>query len=458
MGKKIKNFSLTSRSLKYKLKIGFYLMSILPLLVSIYLASNYIIPRSAVSPEIIIFMLISVLIALAGFFLLKEVFDRIISLTGKAKIIASGDITQRIEAGAMDEVGDLGDALNKLAARIRSNMQELKNYSEKTTEINIEIQKRVLVLSSLMQISSLISQGKKLDEIARLTVEKSLALANSDCSYLLFKEEDNDTFFMKMVDGTSCARLTEINMESIRALFYKVIKNNKPLIVDDSSQLIRKDLQERFALNNTVAQPVLLKGKVVAILGVGNNKDQFFYKKDDIDLLDVFAKQLAISIENERLIHRVEKLEIRDPLTGLYNLVFIRNRLDEEIRRAIAYHRPCAFVFLHIDNFQQFHSTFGLMPTETALKKSASLIQDSVTEIDRVGRMGDNVFAIILPEKNKRQALDLAQQVRKNLDFGFSEEADPGKKFTFSIGVSENPLDGVTSEELIEKAKLSLNQ
>lgn len=431
-------------------------MSILPLMVSIYLASNYIIPRSAASPEIVIFMIISVLIALAGFFLLKEVFDRIISLTGKAKSIASGDITQRIEAGTMDEVGDLGDALNKLAARIRSNMQELKNYSEKTTEINIEIQKRVLVLSSLMQISSYISQGKKLDEIVKLTAEKALLLASSDRSYILFKEEDSDAFFIKIVDGISCAQLSDITKESVRVLFDRLIKSNKPLIVDEVNPAMRKDLQERLKLSNTVAQPVMLKGKAVAILGVGNSEGQFSYKKDDIDLLDVFAKQLAISIENEHLIHRVEKLEIRDSLTGLYNLVFIRNRLDEEIRRAIAYHRPCAFVFLHIDNFQQFHSTFGLMLTETALRKAASLIQDSVTEIDRVGRIGDNIFAVILPEKNKRQALDLAQEIRKNLDFGFSEEADPAKKFIFSIGISENPLDGVTSGELIEKAKLSL--
>ncbi|MCX5713793.1 MAG: diguanylate cyclase [Candidatus Omnitrophica bacterium] len=456
MRKKTKDFSLSSRSLKYKLKIGFYLMSILPLLVSIYLASNYIIPRSTASPELIIFMLISVLIALAGFFVLKEVFDRIIALTGKAKIIASGDITQRIEAGAMDEVGDLGDALNKLAARIRSNMEELKVYSEKTTEINIEIQKRVLVLSSLMQISSLISQGRKLDEIAWLTVEKSLLLANSDCSYLLFKEEDSDVFFMKMIGGASCPELLELTAESTRGLFDKVIRNNKVLIVDETNQALRKDFQEKFKFNNTLAQPVLRKGRVVAILGVGNNREQFSYKKDDTDLLEVFAKQVAISIENEYLIRKVESLEIRDSLTGLYNLIFIRNRLDEEIRRAIAYHRPCAFVFLHIDNFQEFHSSFGLMTTENALKKAASLVQDSVTEIDRVGRIGDNAFAVILPEKNKRQALDIAQQIRKNLEFGFSEETNPGKKFLFSIGISENPLDGVTADELIANAKLSL--
>jgi diguanylate cyclase (GGDEF)-like protein len=113
---------------------------------------------------------------------------------------------------------------------------------------------------------------------------------------------------------------------------------------------------------------------------------------------------------------------------------------------------------LHIDNFPQFHSAFGLMVTENALKKAAALIQDSVSETDRVGRIGDNIFAVILPEKNKRQAQDVAQQIRKNLEFGFGEEADPNKKLIFSLGISENPLDGVTADELIAKAKAAINQ
>jgi hypothetical protein len=44
--------SLSSHGLKYKLKISFYLMSILPLLVCAYLVSNYILPRFGMSIDI----------------------------------------------------------------------------------------------------------------------------------------------------------------------------------------------------------------------------------------------------------------------------------------------------------------------------------------------------------------------------------------------------------------------
>jgi diguanylate cyclase (GGDEF)-like protein len=69
-----------------------------------------------------------------------------------------------------------------------------------------------------------------------------------------------------------------------------------------------------------------------------------------------------------------------------------------------------------------------------------------------VGRVGDNDFAIVLPERNKRQAQEIAEDIRKKIEFAFSEESDARKKLTVSGGVSENPLDGIDAEELIVKA------
>jgi diguanylate cyclase (GGDEF)-like protein len=107
---------------------------------------------------------------------------------------------------------------------------------------------------------------------------------------------------------------------------------------------------------------------------------------------------------------------------------------------------------LNVDNFKEFHQEFGSLHAESTLKKIASLIRDSVTEIDRVGRVGDNDFAIVLPERNKRQAQEIAEDIRKKIEFAFSEESDARKKLTVSGGVSENPLDGIDAEELIVKA------
>lgn len=456
MGKNINMLSLASQGLRYKLKISFYLMSILPLLVCVYLVSSYILPGVGLKIDIIISIAISLFIAIVGFLVIKEVFDRIVSVSNEAKLIAAGDTNRVLEAGHMDEVGDLGGSLNQLTQRIRSNMNELKSYSEKTTEINIEIQKRVIVLSSLLQISSLISQGARLEDILKLTTEKSRLLANSDICYLLFREEEKESFFMKEVDGLNCEGLLKISISANDNLFKKVISNNTLLVIDKQNEPhgnLKDSLYQKFLVNNTIALPVYLKGKVAAILGIGNKKEPFLYTREDIELLDIFAKQVSIAIENDLLTHHIEKLEIKDALTGLYNETFVRNRLQEEIRRAIAYQRPCAFIMFDIDNFKAFQQNYGSLKTEAVLKRVASLINDSISEIDRAGRLGDDEFAVILPEKNKRRAQETAEDIRKKIEFIFSESPQADQKLTVSAGVSENPLDGMEAKDLIKSAK-----
>lgn len=454
------DFSLSTRNLRYKLKVAFYLMLVLPLLVSSYLVANYILPKFGFELGAIAALMVSALIAIGGFFIVKEVFDRIMAVTTEAKLIAAGDITREISVHRVDEVGDLGQALNQLTGRIRVNMEELKGFSEKTAEINLEIQKRVLVLSNLLQVSSLISQGAKLEDVLKITTEKSRLLAQSEVSFLFYRHENQDAFYLKTAEGPLSVYYSQLTLEAQDFVFKKVVVGNKKLVLDkdnvlpsDSSALF----VEKFKIKNALMLPVYLKSRVIGVLGIGNNKDIFTYKKDDSELLDIFAKQIAISVENDFLMHRIEKLEIKDTLTGLYNEAFIRNRLQEEIKRSISYQRPCGFVILNIDDFQRFHTTFGGLQSEAVLKKIASLIRDSVSEIDRVGRVGDNEFAIILPEKNKRQAQTIAEDVRKKIAFSFGEEQDAAKCLTVSAGISENPLDGISAEELFAKAKASLS-
>lgn len=460
MDKKKHGFSLAFRNLRYKLRIAFYLMSVLPLLVTAYLASSYILPKAGLRVDIVISLVISVIIAAAGFFVVKGVFDRIISVSSEARLIAAGDINRRVVTDTYDEVGDLGGALNQLTGRIRSNMDELKDYSEKTTEINIEIQKRVILLSSLMQISSLIAQGAKIDDILKVTTQKSRLLANSETAYLLCRNKGQKAFSVKVVDGMNASDILRADLEPESDALSKVISFRKQLIMDKGNTIppeLTSVFQGKFKLKNTLALPVHLKAEVIAVLGIGNNLDSFTYRKDDMELLDIFAKQIAISVENDTLIHRVEKLEVNDALTGLFNEAFIRNRLQEEIRRSIVYQRPCGFILLNIDDFRKFQDKFGSLQAESTIKRIAFLIRDSVREIDRVGRVGDDEFAVVLPEKNKRQSQEIAEDIRKKVVFSFNEEQDPDRKFTVSGGVSENPLDGITTEELISKAKASLN-
>lgn len=461
MNKKIGRFSLSSGTIKQKLIVAFQLMSILPFLVSAYLVSNYILPKFGFKIDIIASLIISVFVAAIGFLVIKEIFDRLSAVTTEARVIAAGDINRKFEVQNKDEVGELGNVLNQLTNRIRGNMDELKAYSEKTSEINLEIQKKIFILSNLLQLSSLISGGEKFDDILKIAVEKSRLLASSETAFLLFKEENKESFQVRAVDGAGVGYLMKVDLGARGDLYNKVFNLNKLLILDKQNLLDRHlmaDFFAKFRVKNCLSMPIFLRGKVKGALGIANNRDNFLYSKEDIELLDIFSKQIAIAIENDILAHRVEKLETNDTLTGLYNQNFITNRLEDEIKRAIVYQRPCAFIIFDIDNFRNYREKSGLISAEAALKKIAVLINGCISEVDRAGRTGDDEFSVILPERNKRQAKEVAEGIRKKIQLAFSSGQGNAESITLSAGVSENPLDGVGAEQLIDKAKELLKQ
>lgn len=449
------HFSLSSRTVKQKLMVGFQLMSILPFLVCVYLLTTYIFSKSGIKLDILIYLAVSAFLAIVGLLVIKEVFDRLIFVTRQAKFIAAGDINRNLEVEHGDEVGELGSVLNQLTHRIRSNMDELKDYSEKTTQINIEIQKKIIVLSNLMQISTLISKGEKFEEILKIAVEKSRVLANSEVAFLFFRNEIKDSLRMKVAEGVKSDYLMKIEISSKDILYGKVLNLNKPLILDQQNSYadFEVDFLAKMQVKNCLAMPVFLRGMVKAVLGIANNRDNFYYQQSDIELLDIFSKQIAVAMENDILAHQIEKLEIKDALTGLYNRFFIHSRLQEEINRAIIYQRPCAFIIFDIDNFKNYREKFGSIYAESALKEVAVLLRNCITEVDRVGRTDDDEFSLILPEKNKRQAQEVAEEICKKMQASFCEKQDNHKCLTFSAGVSENPIDGMQVEQLIAKSK-----
>ena len=91
--------SISSLNLKRKLLLSFALMSVFPLLICVFLVSNYKLlplPWFSIRVNITLVIAVGVCVAILGFWLVKRVFDRITSVSAKAKLIAEGDIDIKV--------------------------------------------------------------------------------------------------------------------------------------------------------------------------------------------------------------------------------------------------------------------------------------------------------------------------------------------------------------------------
>jgi len=171
--------------------------------------------------------------------------------------------------------------------------------------------------------------------------------------------------------------------------------------------------------------------------------------------IEELAKSLKTISENAReLLGKVEKLSMKDKLTGLYNVTYLHERLNEEIQRAIYFQRPCSFAYFGIGLPDSRGSPLGASASEEVLKVIADVFRKHLGEFDRAARITASEFAVIYPDKNKKKCIQLAEQIRGEI-LEACGTLDKGRAgFCVSIGISENPIDGVSAEELYKKAEL----
>lgn len=155
---------------------------------------------------------------------------------------------------------------------------------------------------------------------------------------------------------------------------------------------------------------------------------------------------------------KIEELKVVDEDTKLYTRNFITRQIKEEIDRGMLYHRPSSFALFGIDNFKEYKSMQDEKLVSEIIRLIGNILMSGIEGIDKAALFDDGQFAILMPESNKKEAYRIAEDMRKGVEkFKFPLKVRiQGRNPTVSAGLSENPLDGVSVDELVEKAKTSL--
>lgn len=127
----------------------------------------------------------------------------------------------------------------------------------------------------------------------------------------------------------------------------------------------------------------------------------------------------------------------QDFLTGLANRRYFLELAEQEISRSIRYGSLLAVCMLDLDFFKKVNDTYGHKVGDVVLKKLSALFGESLRNIDIVGRIGGEEFAIVLPETDKKHALEVAERIRQLVEHTkITLENGPPLKFTISIGIA----------------------
>ena len=116
----------------------------------------------------------------------------------------------------------------------------------------------------------------------------------------------------------------------------------------------------------------------------------------------------------DRLVQEREEafeLAIRDPLTGVYNLHFMREQLELLHRVAASYRRAYSVIALDLDGLKEVNDRFGHQAGDRALREFADDLRDCIRAEDIPVRIGGDEFVVILPDTTAQAAVPLAERV-----------------------------------------------
>lgn len=164
-------------------------------------------------------------------------------------------------------------------------------------------------LQCLKDMGMLLESTMSYEEILTLVVEKINQVAGAERSTLYLVNEDASLVSRVLQGG----ELTEICLEPGQGIAGWVARAGLPLIVPEADKDERFDKSwdeiSGFKTRSVICCPIRSKGeKIIAVIEALNKLEGGVFDKSDLEILELVSGQLALSLENSRLmVDLVEK-------------------------------------------------------------------------------------------------------------------------------------------------------
>lgn len=335
-----------------------------------------------------------------------------------------------------------------LADRVRADSQRLSKHLDRARALNVAGPALTASLEWSDVVQQIAEQGRRLGAADAAIVEFCEPTPGSmSASFASSNERATDVL-------PQCAYLTKILLQrDLMHLFPSPVASETStydlqradeLFGDDAQHLppgmlLRAPLQ----LQDTWSGDLVLIRK-----GVERQFDQ-----TDSDIIEAFARQASLALENARQYHLAKEQAATDPITNMPNHRSLKERLGDELARANRHEQELSVLMLDIDHFKVYNDAFGHAAGDEALRVVADALRQSLRLGDYAARYGGEEFVVVLPDTPLSVASEIAETLRGVVADITEQSANAlPRSVTVSIGVATCPMHGGDRDLILQAA------
>src|SRR5436305_4312184 len=176
------------------------------------------------------------------------------------------------------------------------------------------------------------------------------------------------------------------------------------------------------------------------------------------------ALQERLSLSKTEISNLQQSLEairaesLTDPLTGLGNRKHFDRSIKSAVQTSFANGEPLSLLMFDIDHFKSFNDSYGHLTGDQVLRLVGMSLKQTIKGQDITARYGGEEFAVVLPNTALRQALTVADHIRRAVMAKELKKKSTGeilRRVTIPVGGSMLK-PGDDTDSLIERADACL--
>ncbi|HEV7576848.1 MAG TPA: GAF domain-containing protein [Caldimonas sp.] len=247
----------------------------------------------------------------ASFFLARALVRPLRALQEGAAQIGAGDLDRHIEVRTGDELEGLAEQFNRMSGQLRESYAGLeRKVEQRTAELTEALEYQTATAEILKVISS---SPDDVQPILDAVAERSRILCRAHGSRVWLVEGDHLRALTayKRDDGSESGRGDLLPLKSTSVVGQAFVEA-RTVHVDDVAPLVdsrypdSRSSQSRHDFHTILAVPMLRDGRVVGVIAVLRAQVKPF-STGEIRLVETFADQALIAIENVRLFNETKE-------------------------------------------------------------------------------------------------------------------------------------------------------